>query len=200
MDHLLTLIGVAIVAFTSTNIDDLVLLIGFFADPAYRPAHVVAGQFAGIVGLIGLSLVGSLLALVFPTAYIGLVGFVPIAIGLNQLRRGGEGDDDKPPVGRASRIATVMLVTLSNGSDNLSLYIPLFSIHTGSEVALFVALFLAMTALWCCAGYALVKNPLLSAPLQRWGHVALPYVMIALGFYILIKSDALALLGVKLPF
>jgi cadmium resistance protein CadD (predicted permease) len=200
MDHLLALVSIAVVAFVSTNIDDLVLLIGFFANPAYRPAHVVAGQFAGISGLIGLSLVGSLLALVIPTAYIGLIGFLPIAIGLRQLWRGGtDGSDDViDHAKRASRIGTVMLVTLSNGGDNLSLYVPLFSIHTVGEIALFVALFLVMTALWCCAGYALVKNPLVSAPLQRWGHLALPYVMIALGAYILVKTDALALLGVPI--
>jgi cadmium resistance protein CadD (predicted permease) len=201
MDHLLPLISIGIVAFVSTNIDDLVLLIGFFADPTYRPAHVVTGQFAGILGLIGLSLAGSLLALVIPTAYIGLIGFVPIVIGLHQLLRRGEGDDGegKEHADRASRILTVTLVTLSNGSDNLSLYIPLFSIHTAGEVSLFAVLFLAMTALWCCVGYALVRNPLLSAPLQRWGHVALPYVMIGLGAYILVKTDALALLGIRLP-
>jgi cadmium resistance protein CadD (predicted permease) len=202
MDHLLPLIGVAIVAFASTDIDDLVLLISFFADPTYRPVQVVAGQFAGICGLIALSLVGSLLALVIPTAYIGLIGFVPIAIGLRQLVRGAadEDDDGKGRAARASRVATVMLVTLSNGSDNLSLYIPLFSIHSAGEIALFVAVFLAMTAVWCGAGYALVRNPLLSAPLQRWGHIALPYVMIGLGAYILVKTDALGLLGLSLPF
>ena len=51
-----------------------------------------------------------------------------------------------------------MLVTVSNGGDNLSLYIPLFAIHTLGEAAFFVALFLVLTALWCCAGYALVKH------------------------------------------
>jgi cadmium resistance protein CadD (predicted permease) len=179
-----------------------VLLISFFADPAFRPLHVVAGQFAGICALIAFSVVGSLLALIVPTAYIGLIGFVPIAIGLRQLRRGAKsgGDDDKDRGAHASRIITVMLVTISNGGDNLSLYIPLFSIHTAGEVALISAIFLAMTVLWCAIGYALVHNPLLSAPLQRWGHIALPYVMIGLGGYILVKTDALGLLGLSLPF
>jgi cadmium resistance protein CadD (predicted permease) len=200
MDHLLALTGIAIVAFTTTNIDDLVVLMGFFADKAYRPTHVMVGQFAGMAGLIGLSLIGSLLALVVPTAYIGLIGFLPIAIGLRQLLRADidVSEEAKGHAKRASRIVTVMLVTLSNGGDNLSLYIPLFSIHTLAEVSLFVALFLVMTALWCCAGYALVKNPLLSRPLQHWGDIALPYVMIALGAYILVKTDALALLGVPI--
>jgi cadmium resistance protein CadD (predicted permease) len=39
---------------------------------------------------------------------------------------------------------------------------------------------------------------LLSRPLQRWGDIVLPYVMIALGAYILVKTDALALLGLPI--
>lgn len=200
MDHLLVLTSIAVVAFVSTNIDDLVVLVGFFADPTYPPSQVVVGQLIGIGGLIALSLLGALLALTIPTSYVGLIGFVPIAIGLRQLwYRSPAQDDDGTRGHRASKLATVMLVTLSNGSDNLSLYIPLFSIHTAGEIAVFVAVFLAMTALWCCTGYALVRHPLLRAPLQRWGRIALPYVMIGLGGYILVKTNALALLGTTLP-
>jgi cadmium resistance protein CadD (predicted permease) len=43
MDHLLSLIGIGIVTFVSTNIDDLVMLIALFAERSYRPAHIVIG-------------------------------------------------------------------------------------------------------------------------------------------------------------
>lgn len=193
MAQLAALIGVGVVAFASTNIDDLVMLIGFFADPMYRPGQVTGGQFAGIAGLIALSLLGSLLALVIPASYIGLMGFLPIAIGLRQLlRNSGNGENGRGThAKRGSQLATVMLVTMSNGGDNLSLYIPLFSIHTSGEVAVFVATFLAMTGLWCLAGHAAVNHRLLGVPAQRWGSIALPYVMIALGSYILAKTEAL---------
>src|SRR2546426_5642349 len=102
MDNPLSLIGIGIVAFASTNVDALVMLIGFFADSSYRPAQIVVGQFAGIAGLIGLSLLGALVALIVPTGYIGLMGVVPIAIGMRRLwRHGVDGADRDEPVRRA---------------------------------------------------------------------------------------------------
>jgi len=193
MDNPLSLIGIGIVAFASTNVDDLVMLIGIFADGSFRPAQIVVGQFLGIAGLIGLSLLGALLALIVPAAYIGLAGVVPIAIGVVRLwRKGVEGSAEPKPARRASSVATVTLLTLANGGDNLSLYIPLFSIHRAAEIALLVVVFLLMTSLWCAAGYALVRPRRLGATAQRWGNAALPFVMIALGVYILVKTDALS--------
>jgi cadmium resistance protein CadD (predicted permease) len=183
MAEALSLIGVGIIAFVSTNIDDLILSMALFADPAYRPALVVVGQYAGIAALIGLSLLGSLVALVVPTGYIGVRG----------LLRGPEADDDACRARRGSRVATVMLLTLSNGGDNLSLYIPLFAVHSAVEITLLVAIFLAMTALWCIAGYALVSRRVLGVAVQRWVRAVLPCVMIGLGLYIFAKTGALAL-------
>src|SRR5260370_42269565 len=111
----------------TTLFRSLVMLIGFFADSSFRPAQIVVGQFAGIIGLIGFSLLGALLALIVPTAYIGLAGVVPIAIGVGRLwRNGANGPDGDKSVRRASSVATVTLLTLANGGDDLSPYFPLF--------------------------------------------------------------------------
>ncbi len=196
MDHIAVSIGIGIVAFASTNIDDLVLLIGFFADPAYQPRQVVGGQFAGIAALVALSLLGALAAQLVTSEEVGLLGLVPIAIGVKKLAF----PDDRRPAGSrlargASRSAGVALVTIANGGDNLSLYIPRFAAHDGGDVALFVAIFLTMTALWCAAGYALVSGRPFGIPAERWGAASLPYVLIALGVYILARTGALAWLG-----
>ena len=45
MDSFLALIGLAVVVFVSTNIDDVFVLIGFFADKNYRARDVVVGQY-----------------------------------------------------------------------------------------------------------------------------------------------------------
>ena len=187
MDHIPALTGIGIVAFVSTNIDDLVMLIGFFADADYRPRQIVAGQFLGIAALIAAALLGALAVQRVPPAYTGLLGLVPIAVGVKKLVV-----DDAEGVRRAMRgtsnTATVAVVTIANGGDNVGLYIPLFSVHGRDEVALFVAIFLLMTALWCAIGYSLVSHSALGMPARRWGAIALPYVLIGLGFYIFARS------------
>lgn len=124
MEQLLPVFGIALVLFISTNIDDIFVLLSFFADPEFRPSQVVTGQFAGMIALIALSMGGSLLALVVAPAYVGLLGIAPLMIGimkLIRLRRDEEKEEKQvPPPGRgAARIASVALVTLANGGDNI---------------------------------------------------------------------------------
>ena len=79
------LLGLAIALFASTNVDDMFVLVGFFADPRFRPRDIVTGQYAGIAALFALALLSSLLSLVISRAYIGLFGVVAIAVGAKRL-------------------------------------------------------------------------------------------------------------------
>jgi cadmium resistance protein CadD (predicted permease) len=81
LENLFELLGIAIVLFTSTNIDDVFVLLGFFADPQFRTRQVIIGQYLGITALFGVSALASLISLVIPAAYIGLLGFAPIFRG-----------------------------------------------------------------------------------------------------------------------
>ena len=77
--------GVGIAAFVSTNIDDLLILMAFFATPRFPPFQIVLGQYIGMGSLIAVSLLGLLIALVVPRNLIGLIGLFPIAIGIKEL-------------------------------------------------------------------------------------------------------------------
>ncbi len=146
-----------------------------------------------MAAIIALSLLGSLIGLIVPGVWLGLLGLLPIAIGLGQLLRRRGGGLTAAPTLRPASAATVALVTLANGGDNLSLYIPLFSVHGAGEVAFFCVAFLGLTALWCGVALRLARRGtglLRLAP--RWTNLVLPYAMIALGGYILAKTDALS--------
>jgi cadmium resistance protein CadD (predicted permease) len=99
----------------------------------------------------------------------------------------------------AANLTTVMVVTIANGGDNVALYVPLFSVHSAADVAFFAAVFVALTALWCMIAHRLVRRGGHGLTARRWGRAIFPYVMIALGAYILIKTDALTLLLRSLP-
>jgi cadmium resistance protein CadD (predicted permease) len=199
MEQLLPILGLALVLFISTNIDDIFVLLSFFADPEFRPSQVVTGQFAGIIVLIALSMGGSLLALVVAPAYVGLLGIAPLMIGimkLIRLRRNEEEEEKQalPPGRGAARIASVALVTLANGGDNIGVYVPVFAQRSPGELALFALVFLLLTAVWCLIGYSLVRHPRLGAPIRRYAGPLTPFILIALGLYILIESKAYTLL------
>src|SRR6478609_1002723 len=77
----------SILAFISTNIDDVFLLMLFFGNKHFKDREIVAGQLLGIATLIVISLGISFIGLVVDKAYIGLLGFLPIYIGIKGLFR-----------------------------------------------------------------------------------------------------------------
>jgi cadmium resistance protein CadD (predicted permease) len=197
--------GIALVVYASTNIDDLLVLAVFFADPRVRLGAVIVGRFIGLAALVLASAAAALLALVIPAGWIALLGVVPLFLGLRLLPalRGNREDEqsgaeglrpadakDKSRRGFTSQALSVAGVTLANGGDNLGVYIPLFA-TAPDAIAIYVVVFAVMTAVWCALGYLVVNNPLIGTQIRRYGHVLLPIVLIALGLYIL--SGAVAL-------
>ena len=79
------LVAIGVSAFAATNIDDIFVLMLFFSSSSFPVRHVILGQYLRIGLLIAISVVGSLIALVVPTYVIGLMGVVPIAIGVKNL-------------------------------------------------------------------------------------------------------------------
>jgi cadmium resistance protein CadD (predicted permease) len=79
--HLLGVLATGLVVFASTNTDDLLLLVAFFAHPEFTGRQVVLGQFAGIAAIVVIAVVGSGIAAAASPAHVGLLGFLPIAWG-----------------------------------------------------------------------------------------------------------------------
>ncbi len=190
---MLGLIGVAVLVFASTNVDDLFLLAAFFADRRLSARSVVLGQFLGIGALVAVSAVAAWLSLAVPEGYPALLGVIPLALGLKELwalRRASDADDDEGDFGDAvatsarAQVLAVGAVTVANGGDNLGTYIPLFARDT-RLVPVYAVVFAAMTALWCFAGHRLVRSRAAGAHLRKHGRVMLPFVLIALGVWIL---------------
>jgi cadmium resistance protein CadD (predicted permease) len=72
-------------AFVATNIDDLFILMVFFAKHDFPTSQIILGQSVGFGLLLGISLFASLIALVIPHNLIGLVGLFPITIGVKDI-------------------------------------------------------------------------------------------------------------------
>lgn len=85
MEHIFQLLGIAIIAFISTNIDDFFVLAAFFSDNSYNKKTVIIGQYIGISVLILISCVGFVFKLLLPVQWIGIMGLLPIIIGSRYL-------------------------------------------------------------------------------------------------------------------
>ncbi len=194
---MLATLAVSAVAFASTNVDDIFVLLGFFADPAFRARQVIIGQYLGIGTLVAVSIVCSLIALLIPPVYIGILGLLPIGMGVKKLweaRRGSAEDTEGThPAPGVHKVLAVAAVTIANGGDNIGVYVPLFATRALDERLAIVAVFAVMTALWCLVAHSLINHPALGPPLRRYGQRLLPWVLIGVGISILLENDTLAL-------
>jgi cadmium resistance protein CadD (predicted permease) len=191
-----SLIGLGIGAFVSTNIDDLFILMMFFANPRFPAIQTVLGQYVGMAALLAVGLVGSLIALVVPSNLIGLVGLFPIAIGIKELlelRRKGDGAelDKQPPQSRwlaYMPFLTVAAVTFSGGEE-IGIYTSVFATNNEiSEIITLVSVVMALTAVWCWVAAYLVNRSFIAHRFRRVANMILPFILIGLGIYILAEA------------
>src|SRR5215469_1349489 len=72
------------IAFSATNLDDILFLTFFFSQTA-RKWHVVVGQYLAFTALILVSLVGFFGGRILPHEWIKLLGIAPIFLGVKKL-------------------------------------------------------------------------------------------------------------------
>lgn len=188
----------SIIAFTSTNIDDIFILMLFFASKEYKPMHVILGQYLGIIALIAISFIGSLIGLLIDQKYIGLLGLLPVYFGIRGIirlikhKKAHDQEEAKIGTRKSTKILSVAAVTFANGGDNIGIYIPIFSTLLMPQKLIMICIFLVMVAVWCLAARYLSKHPAIANAIDKYGHIITPIVLILLGAYILYESGCLS--------
>lgn len=191
----------AISAFSATNIDDIFILMLLFSrlDNQFKARHVVSGQFLGIAALVFVSLAGLACRSTLPLSWIGLLGLLPISLGVSQLMEHLEaptGDEGQTAERSAATVdlagvAGVASITLANGSDNIGVYMPMFASAAPIQLITILAVFALLTGLWCLLAWWLIRAPGVAAWLQCHGQTLMPAVLIGIGAEILRSNHTL---------
>jgi cadmium resistance transport/sequestration family protein len=201
----------AFLAFASTNIDDLFILMLLFSQASakgLKQSNIFVGQYLGIVTLIILSLVGSLIGFVIPVSYIGILGFFPIYLGLVKIyqlikNKNESGEELIINTGIEKGIwasifgvhtFNIASITIANGGDNIGIYVPLFATLEIYDLVVTVIMFLMLVYAWLMMARYLVSHPRLKEIIQRYNAIIFPFVLIALGIYILYESGTIRLI------
>jgi cadmium resistance protein CadD (predicted permease) len=201
----ISLIGIGATSFAATNIDDLFILMAFFANRRFFPiSQVVLGQYAGMGALLAIGIVGSLIALVVPNNLIGLIGIFPIAIGIKELlelRKNDHDDEEEEPATTATKqlsqskwivaylpFLTVAAVTISGGEE-VGIYTSVFAINNeASEIIVIISVVMGLTGVWCGVAFYLVNHSFIADRFRRIASMILPFVLIGLGLYIMAEA------------
>jgi len=186
VQELAGLVVASIAAYAATDLDDIVVLALLFA--AGRSARdVVVGQYLGIAALLAVSAAAAAGLLLVPEEVVGLLGLIPLAMGVHGLlRRGAE----EHAMAAGGGVIGVAALTIANGGDNVAVYVPYFATAGAGGMAVIVAVFAVLVAVLCVAARALGTHPVALSAVRRYGHVAVPLVLIALGVAILVHAFA----------
>ena len=211
-------LGVAAAAFVGTNIDNCIVTMAMVAGAPLERAHrIAAGQVFGFALLVAVAAAAAALLFEFSAAVVGLLGLVPLAIGLRGLvglwrarpadetdetataaggvppgRRRPGGGLEQRAVGRSFTAA--VLVTISAGGDNLAAYIPLFRVggasNLGALAVVFVVGEVAVTWLVLTGG----RHPRTRGVMLRIGHLAVPVLLCCIGVLVMVEAGTFSLL------
>lgn len=201
-----------IFSFISTNIDDIFVLMLLFSQVNQRlkSRHVVIGQYLGIGTLTMISIIGAVGISSFPQKYIGILGVVPIYLGIkNYIDYKKEKSDNKENSFKVHDAENILQsnkwvmhykkfinlnslkvagITVANGGDNIGIYIPLLAGMNMIDMLITIFIFIILIALWCFIGYRLAEYPFIHKYIERYKHILIPIVFIALGFSIIIGN------------
>ncbi|MEH2206206.1 MAG: cadmium resistance transporter [Nostoc sp.] len=214
MDWLIATIKIGLATAVATTFDDNIYLTAFFSEVnrTFRPQHVVVGEIIGFTALVTVSCLGFLLGLAIPSTWTGLLGILPILIGLNNLFNLNKDDsaEDKSAnlkinskfkgfdsrkrslwdVIRDRQTYRVSAVTISNGGNNLGIYIPLFASNSIQNLAVIVPICYFIVCCWLFMSYTLTHQPGIALVLSRYAGKIFPFVLMWLGFRILMDSES----------
>jgi cadmium resistance transport/sequestration family protein len=199
LENFLFPLGAALGVFAATNIDDIVVLTVLFSQSraAGHPEawQVWVGQYIGIFSLVAVSGAAALGLTIMPDEWVGLLGLVPVALGVRSLvtafiRRSAAPGDHAPP-SPAHGLLSVAGLTIANGADNVSVYTPLFRTFDVTQTLATLAVFAVMPAVWCVAASWLGTHESVIAIVERHGRWVVPALFILLGLLILLESGVM---------
>ncbi len=199
-------LGIAAAAFVGTNIDNALVTMAMVAGAPLERSHRIAiGQVIGFAILVVAAAAAAAVLYEFSPAVVGLLGLVPLAIGVRGLvgLRSATSSSDAV-TGRRRRRATDRrcgpiahrgpLVTIGAGGDNLAAYIPLFRVGGTANlvtiIAVFVAGEVAVTTIVLAGG----RHPKTRNTMTRLGAVAVPLLLCVIGVLVMVEAGTFTLL------
>ena len=195
MNLILTILS-ALGSFIVTNIDDIFVLMLLFSQASSQakasngrtvkgnriyPKDIVIGQYLGFALLVLISLLATFGVTLIPDQWVGLLGLIPIYLGVKLFIK-GEDEDEGAILSSLNKFnkfyLSVAFITFANGGDNIGIYIPFFSTLNNNQLVITVVTFFIMVAVWCLIGYRLARFRYVSETLEKYGRWVIPIVFI----------------------
>ena len=198
-EYMIQVIITAIILYTATAADLLVLLLIFFAKAKTRKQYIdiYIGQYLGSLALVAISLFLAYVLNFVPEKWIlGLLGFIPIYFG---LKAAIFSDDEEKEVksqldkrGLSKLAKTVALITIAScGADNIGLFVPYFVTLNMKELTGTILIFIMLIFTLAFVAQALSKIPGIKKVVGKFSRWIIVVVYTALGVFIIYENETI---------
>ena len=190
----------ALAVYISTSIDYLFILMILFSQGHTKQSfrQIYLGQYLGTGILVAVSLFAAYVLNFIPQDWIvGLLGLIPIFLGVRFLIKGEEEVEEDEVIGKIDKgpsnslFWTVSLLTIASGADNVGIYIPYFSTLTAQAILVVLLVFILAIAILCFISFKLAKIPTIAETLEKYERIIVPIVFIGIGLIILIEGGTI---------
>ena len=196
----------SIILYSGTAVDLLIILMLFFAKRKSRKdiINIYLGQFLGSVSLILLSLLFAFVLHYIPSkGILGLLGLIPIFLGLKVLILGDSDGEDIAKEGlrkdNKNLIFLVAMITFAScGADNIGIFVPYFITLNLADLIVALLTFLVMIYLLVFSAQKLAQVPSVGETLEKYSRWFIAVVYLGLGIYILIENNSFDMLWTML--
>ncbi|MCG3419710.1 MULTISPECIES: CadD family cadmium resistance transporter [Oceanobacillus] len=193
----------AFAVFLSTSIDYIIILVVLFSKFKKQKngvKNIGLGQYLGLTILIVISLLAASGLAFFSQKWIGLLGLLPIYIGLKELFKSeDEEDQDRKEIlestSKFSKLfLSVTVISLAAGGDNLGVYIPYFTTLNIFGLSATIIIFYVLSAVLLYICYRLSTFKAVSETVEKYQRIIVPIVFVPLGIMIMYENGTFSML------
>jgi cadmium resistance protein CadD (predicted permease) len=186
---------IALVAgsFVATNLDNLLILVVLLAATG-RYLPVLAGYMVSSMVILAISSAGMALGTWLDPGVAGYLGVIPVGLGLYALLRRGSDTAVSIPGYAVAGAGPMRLgvgsfaLMLGNGGDSLALLVPLLAETSRQFLPAVLASWILMALLFTGLAFYIGGDERLAKRIDDRGSLVIPWVMVAVGLYILLDT------------
>lgn len=189
------IVSSAIATFVATSIDYLFILVVLYSQKQnqHKKKDILIGQYLGTYILVGASLLAAYGLSFIPAPWaIGLLGIVPIFLGLKVAFHPEDEEESEELIESSSKYSSLILsvaaITVASGGDNIGVYIPYFASFDWAEIGIILLIYAALVLLLNWTSHKISRLKYVRETVEKYERVIVPVVLVSLGIFILSEN------------
>ena len=171
--------------FIGVNLDFFVILLLLLQKYRFRD-NFIGYELGMLLVFVISAIAGQLIQTIIPTWAIGLLGLLPIYMGIK-----GENDDvnnSSKSTSNGGMTAVLLMYLISCGADNIAVYVPVLATMTTAAILLTLGYFIILTAISLILAYLFGQIPIVKYVFERWGSPISRIIYILIGLFVMLNT------------